>query len=73
MNEGVSSTMYDGTGASIHIPTIVLSEEGGSKLISFFDEEPMLKMVLKADFETTNRHIGSLYYDLVYGSILDLP
>ena len=65
--------MYDGTGASIHIPTIVLSQEGGSRLIKFFDEDPTFKMVLKADFETTTRHIGSLEYELFYGSILDLP
>ena len=72
VNEGVNSQMYDGTGAGIHIPTIVLSEEGGSQLYNFFDEDPSFKLVLKIDFETTAK-LGGLEYELFYGSILDLP
>ena len=72
MQEGVHSLMYDGTGAGINIPTIVLSYEDGKQLLDIFEEDPTLKMVIKADFETSNRHKGGIEYELFYGSILDL-
>ena len=34
----VFDTMYDGTGHSIHIPTIVISNEHGEELKKVFDE-----------------------------------
>ena len=73
VDEGVNSLMYDGTGAGISIPTIVISQTHGNQLLQIFEDDPTIKMVLKADFETTNKNEGGvLEYELFYGSILDL-
>ena len=53
VNEAVQTEMYDGTGASIHIPTILVSPTQGNYLINMLEDEPSAKVVLKADFETT--------------------
>ena len=46
-------SMYDGTGSSLHIPTIIVPYTYGMELLTVFAEETSPKIVLKADFETS--------------------
>jgi len=46
-------SMYDGTGSSLHIPTIIIPYTYGMELLTVFAEETSPKIVLKADFETS--------------------
>lgn len=66
--------MYEGSGTSISIPTLIVNVEDGEKLIALiegkanFDEN----VILKADIEISFERRQSVSYSLYYGSILNL-
>ena len=66
--------MYDGSGTSIAIPTLLVKEDDGEKLKAIlqgrmnFDES----VVLKADIEISDEDKQTISYSLFYGSIIDL-
>ena len=66
--------MYEGSGTSISIPTLIVNVEDGEKLIALiegkanFDEN----VILKADIEISFERRQAVSYSLYYGSILNL-
>ena len=67
--------MYDGTGHSIHIPTIMVPYRYGQELIKVFEEKESseLQFILKADLEISQRNKDIMEYEFFYGSLLDIP
>lgn len=68
---------HDGSGASVHIPTILVRPPHGQALIDLVEGksgwEQTDKVILKADITIANMdEAESLSYSLYYGSILDL-
>ena len=63
--------IYDGTGGSIRIPTLVLSFEHGEQLINLINNIQS-QVVLKADLEMSHEYKEVVEYELFYGSVLDL-
>ena len=50
--------MYDGTGGSVHIPTIMVPYSYGQKLIKLYDEKEGegTQFILKADLEISQKN-----------------
>ena len=69
-----SMSRYDGSGTSIHIPTMIISEEDGDHLIDLIEGVPDDDegVIIKADIEISDRNGQTISYSLFYGSILDL-
>lgn len=65
---------YDGTGGSVHIPTILIPYRDGMELLNIIrsEEDDGHQVVLKADIELSQSHANDVNYELFYGSILDL-
>ena len=66
---------YDGTGSSVHIPTILIPFKEGYELLNIVraEESDGKQVVLKADLDISRSAQQSVKYELFYGSILDLP
>lgn len=65
--------MYDGTGNTVHIPTIIISKYDGEAIMNQIYEQPNGILQLKADFEVSKQHETGVTYELFYGSVADLP
>ena len=65
--------VYDGTGNSIHIPTIIINGQDGLKLIELMIQQYHEPLQLKAEFEISNQYAAVVVYELFYESIVDLP
>lgn len=65
---------YDGTGSSVHIPTILIPYSEGMELLNIIraEEYDGHQVVLKADIELSQSHANDVIYELFYGSIMDL-
>ena len=70
----IDDILYDGTGHTVHLPTVITSKLHGDKLIEMWnaskDSQP--HVVLKVDLETSQQNKDKVIYELFYGSILDL-
>ena len=66
--------LYDGTGHSVTIPTLLIDKEYADKLKALFvDPEKFYSdIILKADIEISSLKSQSISYTLFYGSVLDL-
>ena len=69
-----SDSPYDGTGGSISIPTLLIDEADGEKLIELVKDKPNFdtQVILKADIDITESNVQTISYTLFYGSIVDL-
>lgn len=72
-----SWSKYDGSGSSIHIPTLIVNPPYGRKLWNLAEGQTGYddgkRVVLKAEIEIANQDsTNSLSYSLYYGSVLDL-
>lgn len=69
-----SDSPYDGTGGSISIPTLLIDEADGEKLIALVKGKPNFdtQVILKADIDITESNVQTISYTLFYGSIVDL-
>ena len=69
-----SESKYDGSGTSISIPTLLVENSMGNKLMKMVEVDPnfVSNVILKADIEISDKDSQSISYQLFYGSILDL-
>ena len=65
------TTLYDGTGSTIYIPTILITQSDGKMIEDLFSSDPAVKMQVKVELENSMVH-GQVTYELFYGSVLDL-
>ena len=69
-----SESNYDGSGLSIGIPTLIVSEEAGKKLTKLMEWATNFEdnVVLKAEIDISSPTMQIISYSLYYGSIVDL-
>ena len=70
----IDDILYDGTGHTVHLPTVITSKLHGDKLIEMWNasRDSQSHVVLKVDLETSQQNKDKVIYELFYGSILDL-
>ena len=70
----MSWSKYDGSGTSIHIPTLLIEKRDGDKLITLVKGTPPGDegVMLKADIEISYVNAQIISYQMFYGSVLDL-
>ena len=70
----MSESKYDGSGTSIHIPTLLINKNDGDKLMTLVKGIPPGDegVKLKADIEISYINSQVISYQLFYGSVLDL-
>jgi len=65
------TALYDGTGSTVYIPTILITQSDGKMIEDLFSSDPAVKMQVKVELESSMVH-GEVTYELFYGSVLDL-
>ena len=74
-DEHLSNSKYDGNGHMIDIPTLIIKEEDGMKLMELFEEEEFTndnQLILSAMIDWTDNHSETVSFTMYYGSIFDL-
>ena len=65
--------IYDGTGSSVHIPTLLISQQDGDVIKTLFHDRPDVRLQVKVDLDNSEIKKKAVTYELFYGSLLDLP